>query len=62
MIPALGHDELPPDRGLMRAVARECRVPVFDLGRLSCRGVYLDVLETGTVRVGDPIALEEAAA
>lgn len=55
VIPTLGHDELPPDPGIMRAVAREHRVPVFDLGRLSCLGVYLDVLEAGTVRVGDPI-------
>lgn len=58
VIPTLGHDELPPDPGIMRAVAREHRIPVFDLGRLSCLGVYLDVLEAGTVRVGDPITLE----
>ncbi|MFJ9558999.1 hypothetical protein ACIRQQ_03025 [Streptomyces fuscichromogenes] len=45
----------------MRAVAREHRVPVFELGRLSCLGVYLDVLEAGTVRVGDAITLHEAA-
>jgi uncharacterized protein YcbX len=61
VVPALGHDELPPDPGIMRAVAREHRVPVFDLGRLSCLGVYLDVLEAGTVRVGDPISLQNAA-
>ncbi|MFF7285508.1 MOSC domain-containing protein [Streptomyces griseorubiginosus] len=57
VIPTLGHDELPPDPGIMRAVAREHRVPVLDLGRLSCLGVYLDVLEAGTVRVGDTITL-----
>ncbi|MFJ8490032.1 MOSC domain-containing protein [Streptomyces sp. NPDC094038] len=61
VIPTLGHDELPADPGIMRAVAREHRVPVFDLGRLSCLGVYLDVLEAGTVRVGDAITLHEAA-
>ncbi|NNN30410.1 MOSC domain-containing protein [Streptomyces sp. S3(2020)] len=61
VIPTLGHDELPADSGIMRAVAREHRVPVFDLGRLSCLGVYLDVLEAGTVRVGDLITLQEAA-
>ncbi|WP_405950602.1 MOSC domain-containing protein [Streptomyces prunicolor] len=61
VIPTLGHDELPPDPGIMRAVAREHRIPVFDLGRLSCLGVYLDVLEAGTVRVGDVITLQEAA-
>lgn len=61
VIPTLGHDELPPDPGIMRAVARDHRVPVFDLGRLSCLGVYLDVLEEGTVRVGDSITLQEAS-
>ncbi|MEU9958618.1 hypothetical protein [Streptomyces sp. NPDC050982] len=44
----------------MRAVARDHRIPVFDLGRLSCLGVYLDVLEAGTVRV-DVITLQEAS-
>ncbi|MEV7391983.1 MOSC domain-containing protein [Streptomyces sp. NPDC091215] len=61
VIPTLGHDELPPDPGIMRAVARDHRVPVFDLGRLSCLGVYLDVLEAGNVRVGDSITLQRAA-
>ncbi|MFC8359423.1 MOSC domain-containing protein [Streptomyces griseorubiginosus] len=57
VIPTLGHDELPPAPGIMRAIAREHRVPVLDLGRLSCLGVYLDVLEAGAVRVGDAITL-----
>ncbi|WP_406357473.1 MOSC domain-containing protein [Streptomyces sp. NBC_00658] len=61
VVPTLGHGELPPDPAIMRAVAREHRIPVFDLGRLSCLGVYLDVLEAGTVRVGDAITLQEAA-
>lgn len=50
VVPTLAQEELPPDPGIMRAVAREHRIPVFDLGRLSCVGVYLDVLEPGTVR------------
>ncbi|BBC35348.1 hypothetical protein SGFS_066420 [Streptomyces graminofaciens] len=58
VVPTLGHDDLPPDPEIMRAVAREHRVPVHDLGRLSCVGVYLDVLEPGTVRVGDTFARE----
>ncbi|MEU3619917.1 MOSC domain-containing protein [Streptomyces sp. NPDC006872] len=61
VVPTLGHDELPPDPGIMRAVARDHRIPVFDLGRLSCVGVYLEVLESGTVRVGDSISLQETA-
>ncbi|WP_406129730.1 MOSC domain-containing protein [Streptomyces canus] len=61
VIPTPGHDELPPDPGIMRAVAREHRIRVFDLGRLSCLGVYLDVLKAGAVRVGDVITLQEAS-
>ncbi|MFF2384221.1 MOSC domain-containing protein [Streptomyces sp. NPDC058108] len=61
VVPTLGHDELGADPGIMRAIAREHRVPVFDLGRLACLGVYLEVLEPGTVRVGDPITLQDAS-
>jgi uncharacterized protein YcbX len=57
VVPALRHGELPADPGVTRAVAREHRVPAFDVGRLACLGVYLDVLEPGTVRLGDPVAL-----
>ncbi|MFF5370117.1 hypothetical protein [Streptomyces sp. NPDC013187] len=38
----------------MRTVADEHRIAVLGLGRLSCVGAYLDVVEPGTVRVGDP--------
>ncbi|MGW3495253.1 MOSC domain-containing protein [Streptomyces sp. NPDC001020] len=58
VVPTLGHDELKADPGIMRTIAREHRTPVFDLGRLACLGVYLDVLEPGTVRLGDPVARE----
>ncbi|MDC2957970.1 MOSC domain-containing protein [Streptomyces gilvifuscus] len=59
VVPALGHDELKADPGIMRAIAREHRLPVFDLGRLACLGVYLDVLEPGTVRLGDPVTRQD---
>jgi len=55
VVPTLGHDELRADPGIMRTIAREHRVPVFDLGRLACLGVYLEVLEPGTVRLGAPV-------
>ncbi|WP_037627652.1 MOSC domain-containing protein [Streptomyces aureus] len=60
VIPTLGHGELAADPGIMRAVARHHRVPVLDLGRLSCLGVYLDVLEAGRVEVGDTITVQQA--
>ncbi|MGW2864771.1 MOSC domain-containing protein [Streptomyces sp. NPDC001205] len=59
VVPTLRHDELPPDPRIMRATAREHRAPVLDLGRLACLGVYLEVLEPGTVRVGDPMTRED---
>ncbi|GAA5020683.1 MOSC domain-containing protein [Streptomyces siamensis] len=61
VVPTLRHDELDADPGVMRTIAREHRVPVFDLGRLACLGVYLDVLEPGTVRLGDAIVREDEA-
>ncbi|MYR87559.1 MOSC domain-containing protein [Streptomyces sp. SID685] len=57
VVPTLRHGELPADPGIMRTVAREHRVPVLTLGPLSCVGVYLDVLEPGTVRTGDPVTM-----
>ncbi|MFJ2095215.1 MOSC domain-containing protein [Streptomyces sp. NPDC087901] len=57
VVPTLSHDELPADPGIMRAVAREHRVPVLSLGRLSCLGVYLDVLEPGAVQRGDAVTI-----
>ncbi|MEU6380417.1 MOSC domain-containing protein [Streptomyces sp. NPDC046909] len=57
VVPTLAHAELPADPALMRTVAREHRIPVLDLGRLSCVGVYLEVLEPGAVRVGAPVTL-----
>ncbi|MGW3340728.1 MOSC domain-containing protein [Streptomyces sp. NPDC001009] len=58
VLPALAQAGLPADPAVMRTVAREHRVPVFGLGRLSCVGVYLEVLEPGTVRLGDPVAVQ----
>jgi uncharacterized protein YcbX len=55
VVPALRHGGLPADPGVTRAVAREHRIPAFDVGRPACLGVYLDVLEPGTVRLGDPV-------
>ncbi|MFJ7295126.1 MOSC domain-containing protein [Streptomyces collinus] len=61
VVPTLRHDELMADPGIMRAIAREHRLQVWDLGRLTCLGVYLDVLEPGTVRLGDTITQQDAS-
>jgi uncharacterized protein len=55
VVPTLAHDELPADPGIMRAVAREHRISVFNLGALSCVGVYMDVVRPGVIRVGDVV-------
>ncbi|WP_330456100.1 MOSC domain-containing protein [Streptomyces sp. NBC_00820] len=59
VVPTLGQDGLRADPGIMRAIAREHRTPVFDLGRLACLGVYLDVLEPGMVRTGDSVTPQD---
>ncbi|MEU1916586.1 MOSC domain-containing protein [Streptomyces massasporeus] len=59
VVPTLHHGELKADPGIMRAIAREHRVPVYDLGRLACFGVYLDVLEPGAVRLGAAVTQED---
>lgn len=61
VVPTLAQEDLPSDPGIMRAVAREHRIPVLDLGRLSCVGIYLDVLEPGTVRIGDSVTRRGSA-
>ncbi|MEU6818520.1 MOSC domain-containing protein [Streptomyces sp. NPDC046860] len=57
-LPGLAQAGLPADPDVMRTVAREHRVPVGRLGRLSCVGVYLEVLEPGTVRLGDVVTVQ----
>jgi uncharacterized protein len=44
---------LPEDPEVLRAAARLNRVPVLDLGVLTCVGAYADVEAPGRIRVGD---------
>lgn len=55
IVPTLAQDGLPDDPALMRLAARAHRIPVFDLGPLTCLGVYATVAEPGTVRLGDVV-------
>lgn len=57
VVPTLAHGALPADPALMRAVAREHRIPVLDMGPLTCVGIYFRVLTAGPVRVGDPVTM-----
>jgi uncharacterized protein YcbX len=49
--------DLPADPQVLRAAARANRVPVFDLGTLTCVGAYGEVARPGALRVGDRVVL-----
>jgi uncharacterized protein YcbX len=54
VIPTLAHGtDLAEDPHLLRTAARLNRVPVLDLGRLTCVGAYGSVRHGGHLRVGD---------
>jgi len=53
----LAQDDLPKDTDVLRAVVRHNRVQLGDLGAFPCVGVYAVVTAPGTLRVGDPVAL-----
>ena len=53
----LAQDDLPQDTDVLRALVRNNRVQVGDLGQFPCAGVYAVVAEPGTVRIGDRVVL-----
>jgi uncharacterized protein len=57
-VPTLAHGGLPRDTDALRVLARHNRVPPLEtLDPEPCAGVYAEVLNTGRVRVGDPVCL-----
>jgi uncharacterized protein YcbX len=52
VVPALEHAEVPPDRSVLTALARHYRIPVAGLGHAACFGTYADVVQPGTLRLG----------
>jgi uncharacterized protein YcbX len=55
-VPALAHGtDLPDDPDVLRTAARMNRVPVLDLGALTCVGAYATVRRGGRLRVGDRV-------
>lgn len=49
--------DLGDDPDVLRTAARLNRVPVLDLGVLTCVGAYGAVHRGGHLRVGDPVAV-----
>ncbi|MFC5995058.1 MOSC domain-containing protein [Pseudonocardia hispaniensis] len=54
-VPTLEHGELGRAPQALRAPIAQNKVDVPGFGVLPCVGVYLEVLEPGTVRTGDPV-------
>ena len=55
----LAQDGLPRDIGVLQTIARNNRIEIPNLGSWACAGVYADVREPGTVRVGDEVVVGE---
>ena len=58
VVTTLAQAGLPRDLDVLRTLVRLNRIPVANVGRLACAGVYAVVTEPGTVRVGDWVTLE----
>jgi uncharacterized protein YcbX len=52
-IPTLAHGELPSRPEAVKRLLRENRIDVAGFGVLPCLGVYAEVLEAGTIRLGE---------
>lgn len=59
-VPTLAQgSDLPEDPAVLRTAARLNRVPVFDLGLLTCVGAYGAVQRGGPLRIGDHITITD---
>jgi uncharacterized protein len=54
----LPQGDLPKDPGILRTAARHNRLDIPDVGLYPCVGVYAGVASGGTVRRGDPVAVD----
>ncbi|BBY08656.1 MOSC domain-containing protein [Mycobacterium noviomagense] len=57
-VPTLGHGSLPPAPQALRTLVAENRVAQAGSAALPCAGAYLEVLDEGVIRAGDPVTLQ----
>ncbi|MGZ5828024.1 MAG: MOSC domain-containing protein [Xanthobacteraceae bacterium] len=53
----LAQDDLPRDTDILKALVRDNRIQLGQLGSFPCAGVYAVVAASGTIRIGDKVAL-----
>jgi len=54
-VPVLAHGQGPGNPQILRALARDNRIPVADFGVRTCAGVYAKVVSPGQIRTGDMV-------
>jgi uncharacterized protein YcbX len=54
----LAQPDLPKDTDILRALVRDNRVQLGDLGAFPCAGVYAVVAVPGRIRIGDKVAFD----
>jgi uncharacterized protein len=54
-VPTLAHGQDPGNPQVLRALARNNRIPVAGFGAATCAGVYARVVSPGRVRAGDEV-------
>ena len=54
----LAQEDLPRDLDILRTLVQHNRIPVADIGKHPCAGLYATVAETGELAVGDPVYLD----
>ncbi len=57
VVPTLEHGPLPRAPQALRTLVAENRLPSAGSAMVPCAGVYLEVLEAGTIHAGDPVTV-----
>lgn len=60
-VPMLVHGRVPEASSVLRAVASLNRIEIADIGERPCLGAYGQVVQPGTINIGDQTSLDRAA-